>query len=76
MSIAAPTAAWLGPVLGLALSLGAAQAADDGRAQVEQRIKLTARLIADAPTAQRIAASGNAQAVSHLDESRVYQALA
>ncbi len=60
-----------------ALLLAACAAlAQDTRAALEQRIKLTARLIADSPTAQRIIASGNPRAVNHLDESRVHQSLA
>jgi hypothetical protein len=63
-----------------ALFLGAAPvgAADDAsaRVQVEQKIRLVARLISDSPAAQRIIASGNAEAVGHLDEGRVHQALA
>ena len=60
---------------GLVLAVAGA-AADDGRAQIEQRIRLAARLIADAPAAQRIKASGNAQAVAHFAEGRVQQARA
>jgi hypothetical protein len=53
-------------------------AADDAasRAQLEQKIRLTAALISDSPAAQRITASGNANAVTHLDEGRVHHALA
>ncbi|MBL8351349.1 MAG: hypothetical protein JNL87_13690 [Burkholderiaceae bacterium] len=59
----------------LLLAAGTALAADDSaRAQLEQRIQLTARLIGDAGTGQRIAASGNARASAHLDEGRVHQA--
>lgn len=61
--------------LGLLLALPGA-AADDARAQLEQRVQLAARLLADAPTAQRIAVSGNAQAISQLDEARLHHALA
>jgi hypothetical protein len=46
------------------------------RAQVEQRVRLTARLIADSPTAQRILASGDRAAIGHFDEGRVHQSLA
>jgi len=61
----------------LLAATGAVHPADDSaRAQVEQRIRLTARLIADSPTAQRIVNSGQPDAVAHLDESRVHQALA
>ncbi len=57
---------------------GAVLAADDpaARAPLEQRLKLTAQLLGDSPSAQRIGSSGNAQAVSHLDEGRVHHALA
>lgn len=61
--------------LGLLLALAGA-AADDTRAQVEQRVRLAERLIADLPTAQRIAGSGNAQAIGLLDEGRLHHALA
>lgn len=50
--------------------------ADDARSQVEQRVRLAARLIADSPSAQRIVASGNAQAISHLEEGRLHQSMA
>lgn len=46
------------------------------RVQVEQKIRLSARLIGDSSTTQRIAGSGHGQAVGHLDEGRVHQALA
>jgi hypothetical protein len=64
-----------------ALLLGGASqgtAQDDGavRAQVQQRITLASRLISDSGAAQRIAGSGNQQAVAHLDEGRVHLALA
>ena len=53
-------------------------AADDpaARAALEQRLKLTASLMADGPGAQRIQASGNQRAVAHLDEGKVHHALA
>ena len=67
----------------LALLLGAValhdpvRAQDDAaRAQLDQKIRLTARLIADSPSAQRIVSSGNTQAVAHLDEGRLHHALA
>lgn len=50
---------------------GQAMAHDDARAQAEQRVKLAARLIGDSAAAQRIQASGQAAAVSHLDEGRL-----
>lgn len=50
--------------------------ADDARTQAEQRVRLAARLISDSPGAQRIVASGNAGAVSHLDEGRLMLSLA
>jgi len=46
------------------------------RVQLEQKLKLVARLVSDSPSAQRIATSGNAEAVAHLDEGRVHHALA
>jgi hypothetical protein len=62
---------------GLGLLLAATGApAEEARAQLEQRIRLAARLLGDAPTVQRITASGNAQALSHLDTGRLQQALA
>lgn len=67
----------------LVLLLGAlclhdpARARDEAaRAQLDQKIRLTARLIADSPTAQRIVASGNTQALAHLDEGRLHHAIA
>lgn len=57
---------------GLLLALaGAAHAADEAKQQAEQRVRLAARMIADSPAAQRIRSSGNAAAVSHLDEGRL-----
>jgi tetratricopeptide (TPR) repeat protein len=65
---------WVGA---LVLVGSAALAQDDAaRAQIDQRIKLNAKLLSDSPTAQRIATSGNVQAQSHLEEGRVHQALA
>ncbi len=57
---------------------GAAAAADDGtlRSQLEQRLRLTAQLLGDSTSVQRIAGSGNMSAVSHLEQSRVHHALA
>lgn len=46
------------------------------RAQLDQRLKLVAGLLSDSRSAQRIATSGNAEAVAHLDEGRVHHALA
>lgn len=60
----------------LALATLSAQALDDARVQVEQRIRLTAALLADSRAAQRISSSGNPQAVGHLDEGRVHHTLA
>lgn len=51
-------------------------AADEAKTQAEQRVRLAARLIADSPAAQRIQASGNAAAVSHLDEGRLHLSVA
>lgn len=59
----------------LALCAGAALA-DESRIQLEMRIRLAARLFADGPTAQRITASGNVQAINHMDEARLHQNLA
>lgn len=61
-----------------ALALPAAAADDDAAArnQLEQRLKLTASLMADGSSAQRILASGNPRAAAHLDEGRVHHALA
>jgi hypothetical protein len=55
-----------------------AQLQDDAaqRAQVEQRLKLVASLLADSRRAQRIVASGNSEAVAHLDEGRVHHSVA
>jgi hypothetical protein len=65
---------WLAAA-GWLLASAATLAADEaGRAQLEQRIRLTARLIGDAATGQRIAASGPPQAQAHLGESRQHQA--
>ena len=62
----------------LLLGVPGARAAEDdaARAQLEQKLKLVARLVSDSPSAQRIATSGNAEAVAHLDEGRVHHALA
>jgi len=66
--------------LAVALMLGLpAQAADDdaaARQQLEQKIRLTASLISDSPSAQRIGTSGNTDAVGHLDEGRLHHAMA
>lgn len=66
-------------LMGAALLLGGAAVAavaatDAERAAVEQRIRLTEKLIADSATAQRIATSGNPRAVSHFDEGRLHHA--
>ncbi len=50
--------------------------ADDHRTQVEQRVALTARLLADSSTTQRIAGSGSRDAVTHLESGRLHHALA
>lgn len=50
--------------------------ADDSRSQVDQRIQLATRLIADSATAQRLATADHPQARSHFEESRVHLALA
>ncbi|RZS58152.1 hypothetical protein EV685_0431 [Sphaerotilus mobilis] len=55
-----------------------AQAQEDAaqRAQLEQKLRLAAMLIADSPTAQRIVASGHAEARAHLEEGRAHHAQA
>jgi len=58
-------------VLMLAL-VGGTALADEGRIQVEQRMQLTSRLMADSRTSERITASGNPQAVAHFDEGRLH----
>jgi len=70
--------AWLWTVGALLVATsGAAQAqAETTAAQVEQRIRLTASLIGDSATAQRIVGSGRRDAIGHLDEGRVHQAVA
>ncbi|MFO1327735.1 MAG: hypothetical protein U1F56_10290 [Rubrivivax sp.] len=50
--------------------------ADPARVQLEQRLKLSASMMSDSATAQRIAASGNTRAIAHLDEGRVHHARA
>jgi tetratricopeptide (TPR) repeat protein len=61
-------------LLGMESALGAG---DEGmRVQLAQKIRLTSTLISDSPAAQRVARSGNPQAVAHLDEGRVHHALA
>jgi hypothetical protein len=51
-------------------------AIDDPRGQVEQRLRLAARMIADPAMTQRLSTSGNAAAVEHLGQARLQQALA
>ena len=53
-----------------------ALAADDTRAQVEQRLRLAARLIADPVMTQRVNASGDAVAMEHLGRGKLHQTLA
>lgn len=63
----------------LALPVLPCAAADDSaaaRSAIDQRLRLTASLVADGSTAQRIIASGNPRAIAHLDEGRVHHALA
>ena len=62
----------LGAMLAAALGVPAA-AADEARVQVEQRIRLAARTLADSPAVQRIVASGHVAARTHLDEGRLHQ---
>ena len=64
-------------VLGLSLlACVQALAADDVRVQIEQRLKLAARLIADPTLFQRLADGASAQAQSQLDQGRLQHALA
>jgi tetratricopeptide (TPR) repeat protein len=64
-------------VIGLGLGAAALGAAADERRQaLEQRVRLAERLIADSATAQRIAASGDIQAVAQFDEGRLHLARA
>lgn len=66
--------ATLSQALLAALLAGSAHGHEEGlRVQVEQKIKLSASLVGDRATAQRIAASGHVQAMAHLDEGRVHQ---
>lgn len=53
-----------------------AQTSDDAalRVQLEHKLRLVAALISDSPSAQRIASSGNAQAMTNLDEGRLHHA--
>lgn len=63
----------------LALPVPQAVSADDdavARTALEQRLRLTASLMADGNTSRRIMASGNQRALAHLDEGRVHHALA
>lgn len=60
----------------LAGGAGDAPAQAEPRAALERRIALTSQLLGDSATAQRIAASHSAQAMSHLDEGRQHHALA
>lgn len=64
--------------LGAVLSCGALAADDDAaaRQQLEQRLKLTASMLSDGGSAQRIANSGNQRATALLDAGRVHHALA
>jgi hypothetical protein len=71
-----PHALALATLLALGAGVNNALAQDDAKTQAEQRVRLAARLIADSPAAQRIQASGNAMAVSHLDEGRLHLSLA
>ena len=59
-----------------AAAVSTAWAQDETRTQVEQRVRLTARLIADSPTAQRILTSGDRDAIGHFDEGRLHQSVA
>lgn len=61
----------------LCLVAGPVLAADESlRQQLEQRVRLAARLIGEGAVAQRIAASGNAEATAHFDEGRLHLSVA
>ena len=63
--------------LGLLLAASTALGADDAlRQQVEQSVRLGARLVGDAATGQRIAASGHTRAAALLEDSRLHLARA
>lgn len=69
--------AWASRLALAALAWVAAPAqADEHRTQVEQRVALTARLLADSSTTQRITGGGNREAVMHLESGRMHHALA
>lgn len=63
-------------LLVLLASATAAAADDAARLQVEQRIKLSAKLLGDTPAMQRIVASGQAQAISSFEAGRLHHAMA
>lgn len=69
---------WLMPWAVAAVVLGTVPGVhaneDAVRAQVEQKLKLSAAMLADNATLQRVAASGNPAAMSNLDEGRVHHA--
>ena len=73
-----PKARWTTGMAAGALVVATAMAADadPARTQLEQRLKLSAAMMSDSATAQRIASSGNARAMAHLDEGRVHHARA
>lgn len=50
--------------------------ADPARTQLEQRLRLSAAMMSDSATAQRIVASGNVRAIAHLDEGRLHHSRA
>lgn len=63
----------------LVLPVAPLLAADDdaaARTALQQRLRLSAQLMADGGTVQRIVASGDARALAHLDEGKVHLALA
>lgn len=68
---------WMLPAALATLGVNVGAQTDDAlRRQLEQRLRFTSQLLADGTGAQRIAGSGVARAVAHLDEARVHQALA
>lgn len=73
-----PKVRWTTGMAAGALVVATAMAADadPARTQLEQRLKLSAAMMSDSATAQRIASSGNARAMAHLDEGRVHHARA
>lgn len=63
-------------LVALAFAGGVPAQGTEGRAHVEQRVKLAARLVGDAATLERLAASGEAQARAQHDEGRLRTSMA